>query len=381
MEDYGLNGERILDTFLRLVRIDSETYHEGKIVEFVTDEMRRCGLQPYVDDAGREIGGEGGNVYAAVPADGVEAPPLLFCAHLDTVSPGRGVEPIVQGERIVSGGQTILGADCKAGVTAILELIRMAQERAYPHGPLEFVLTVAEEKQLQGVRLLERNRLQAEHAFVLDGSGPVGDIINASPTQENLEFVFTGRAAHAGVEPEKGINAIFGACWAVSLMRLGRIDSETTANIGVIKGGQAVNIVPDRAVVEGEIRSLDPDKLDEQRRAMIRCAVEAETAVGVGVEVKVERAYHGYRIDPGDPLVQLAVEAGKAMGLRMEVKPSGGGSDANHLNASGIRSLVLSMGSREAHTCHEYLEIKDLFRLVRLCAEIAGTAGRLRSAR
>jgi len=381
MESYGLNGERILDTFLRLVRIDSETFHEGEIVRFVVEEAERCGFQPYVDDAGRDIGGEAGNVYIAVPADGVQAPPLLFCAHLDTVVPGRGVEPVVQRERVVSSGQTILGADCKAGVTAILELMRMAREGGFPHGPLEFVLTVAEEKQLQGVRRLERDRLRAEHAFVLDGSGPVGDIINASPTQENLEFTFTGRAAHAGVEPEKGINAIFGACWAVSLMRLGRIDSETTANIGVIKGGQAVNIVPDRAVVEGEIRSLDPDKLDEQRKAMIRCAVEAETAVGVGVEVKVERAYHGYRIDPADPLVQLAVEAGRAMGIKMNIKPSGGGSDANHLNAAGIKSLVLSMGSREPHTCHEYLEIKDLFKLVRLCTEIAGAAGRLRSAR
>lgn len=370
--------DRLLGTFLQLVKIDSETFHEGEVVAYVVEQAGRCGFEAYVDNAGKAVGGEAGNVYVNIPASGVEAPPLLFCSHLDTVSPGKGVEPVVQGERVISGGKTVLGADCKAGVAVMLELMRRAREERFPHGSLELVFTIAEEKQLQGVRHLEWGRIRARHAFVLDGSGEVGRIINASPTQDNLEFVFTGRSAHAGVEPEKGINAIYGACWAVSLMRLGRIDSETTANVGIIRGGRAVNIVPDRAVVEGEVRSLDLEKLEEQRRAMIRAALEAEAAVGVGVEVRTERAYEGFHIDPRDPLVQLALEAGKAMGLKMEVHPSGGGSDANFLNAAGIKSLVLSMGAREAHTTHEYLEVRDLHRLMRLCLEIAGAAGRLR---
>ncbi len=370
--------DRLLDTFLQLVRIDSETFHEGEMVDFVVRRIRKAGYDAYVDNAGKAVGGEAGNVYVHLPADGVEAPPLLFCSHLDTVSPGKGVEPVVRGGRVISAGKTVLGADCKAGVAVMLELIRLAGDKAFPHGPLEFLFTIAEEKQLQGVRNLEWERIRSRHAFVLDGSGGVGRVINASPTQDNLEFIFTGRAAHAGVEPEKGINAIYGACWAVSLMRLGRIDSETTANVGIIRGGRAVNIVPDRAVVEGEVRSMDPEKLEEQRRSMIRAAMEAEAAVGVGVEVKTERAYEGFRIDPRDPLVRLAQEAGKAMGMRMEVSPSGGGSDANFLNAAGVKALVLSMGAREAHTTHEYLEIEDLHRLERLCREIAGAAGRLR---
>lgn len=370
--------DRLLETFLQLVKIDSESLHEGRVVDFVVQRTRESGFEAYVDDAGKAFGGESGNVYVYVPADGIEAPPLLFCSHLDTAPPGRGVEPLVQGSRIVSTGKTVLGADCKAGVAVMLELIRKAGENGFPHGPLEFLFTVAEEKQLQGVRNLERERIRSRHAFVLDGSGGVGVIINASPTQDNLEFVFTGRAAHAGVEPEKGINAIYGACWAVSLMHLGRIDSDTTANVGIIRGGRAVNIVPERAVVEGEVRSLDRGKLEEQRRKMIRAAMEAEAAVGVGVEVRAERVYEGFSIDPRDPLVRLAEEAGKAMGMRMEVRSSGGGSDANFLNASGIKSLVLTMGSREAHTTHEYLEIEDLGRLERLCREIAGAAGRLR---
>jgi tripeptide aminopeptidase len=237
---------------------------------------------------------------------------------------------------------------------------------------------VAEEKQLLGVRNLEWERIEARHAFVLDGAGGVGQVINSSPTQDNLEFVFNGKAAHAGVEPEKGTNAIYGAAWAISLMHLGRIDSETTANIGVIRGGRAVNIVPDRVVVEGEVRSLDLVKLDEQRKSMVRAALEAEGAVGVGVEVKVERAYDGYLIDPKDPMILLADEAAKAMGMRMEVNSSGGGSDANFLNKEGIKSIVLNMGSREPHTTHEYLEVQDLAKLARFCEEICENAGRLR---
>ena len=371
-------ADRVLEDFLRLVRIDSETYHEGEVVAYVCREAERAGLKPFVDDAGRAIGGEAGNVYVNIPGGGLEAPPILFCSHLDTVGPGRGIEPQVTDGKVISDGRTILGADCKAGVAVMLELIRLAREGAFRHGPLELLFTVAEEKQLQGVRNLERERIEARHAFVLDGSGGVGQIVNASPTQDNQEFVLTGKAAHAGVEPERGINAIYGACWAVSLMRIGRIDSETTANVGIIQGGRAVNIVPERAVVQGEARSLDAGKLEEQRKAMIRAALEAEAAVGVGVEVKVERAYEGFRVDPHDPLVRLAMEAGKAMGLRMGISASGGGSDANFLNAAGIKAVVLSMGVRKPHTTQEYLEVQDLHKLVRLCREIAEAAGRLR---
>jgi tripeptide aminopeptidase len=370
--------DRVLNTFLQLVRIDSETYHEGAVVDHVCEAARGSGFESYVDNAGKAIGGEAGNVYIRIPASGVDAPPIIFCAHLDTVSPGRDIEPVVRGDRVISGGKTVLGADCKAGVAVIIELMRLSAEGGLKHGPLELILTVAEEKQLQGVRHLEWDRIEAHHAYVLDGAGGVGEVINSSPTQDNLEFVFNGKAAHAGVEPEKGTNAIYGAAWAVSLMHLGRIDSETTANIGVIEGGRAVNIVPDRVVVQGEVRSLDLKKLEEQRKSMMRAAMEAEASVGVGVEVKVERVYDGYLIEPKDPLILLASEAGKAMGIKIEVKNSGGGSDANFMNGQGIKSVVLSMGVREPHTTHEYLDIQELHKLVRLCSEIAAATGRLR---
>jgi tripeptide aminopeptidase len=369
---------RILNTFLELVRIDSESLQEKAVAEYVMDAARQAGFEPYMDNAGNAIGGEAGNVYIKIPASGIDAPPIIFCSHLDTVSPGKGIEPEVSKGLVVSKGETILGADCKAGVAAIMEIMRLAGESKIKHGPLELILTVAEEKQLQGVRHLEWERISSKHAFVLDGAGYVGDLINTAPTQDNLDLIFKGKAAHAGVEPEKGVNAIYGASWAVSLMRLGRIDSETTANVGVIDGGLAVNIVPHRTLVQCEVRSLNPDKLEEQRKSMIRAALEAETSVGVGVEAKVERAYEGYHIQADDPLVLLAVEAGKAMGMKLKIKPSGGGSDANFLNAAGIKSVVLSMGVRESHTVNEVIDVEDLSRLSRLCSEIANAAGRLR---
>ena len=371
---------RVLETFLRLVAIDSESYHEAAIAAYVCEVARECGFACYVDGAGGAIGGESGNVYVRLPSTGVAAPPLLLSAHLDTVRPGSGVGAVLKGGRIVSRGDTVLGADCKAGVAACLEIMRLSSEGAMRHGPMEMLFTVAEEMQLLGSRHVDWERIEARHAFVLDGAGGVGDIVNASPTQDNLDFAFTGRAAHSGVEPEKGINAIYGAARAIGLMRLGRIDSETTANIGRIEGGRAVNIVPEKALARGEVRSLDARKLEEQKQAMIRAAMEAEASVGVGVEVGVERAYEGYLIDPGDPLVLLVQEAGRAMGMQMRVTSSGGGSDANNFNARGIRSLVLSMGAREPHTVHEHLEVRDLERLTGLCREIASSAGRLRSA-
>lgn len=370
--------DRVLDTFIQLVKIDSESYQEAAAARFVMDAARGLGLETYMDNAGPEIGGEAGNVYVKLPSTGIEAPPILFCVHLDTVSPGKGVEPLVEGDRVISSGKTILGADCKAGVAALIEMMRLSSEGTFSHGPLELIFTVAEERGLKGVRNLEWDRVEAEHAIVLDGAGRVGEVVNVSPTQENLEFVFTGRAAHAGVEPEKGLNAIYGASWAISIMRLGRIDSETTANIGLIEGGRATNIVPERVVARGEIRSTDPAKLEEQRRVMMKAALEAEASVGVGVEVKMERAYDGFHIDPGDALIQLIKEAGKAMGQKIGVKPSGGGSDANFLNASGIKAVVITMGAMEPHSHKEHIEIKDLQRLVRLSTEICMAAGRLR---
>ena len=370
--------EALLEYFLRLTAVDSESLHEGELARMLMREMKDLGLEPYMDGAGERIGGEAGNLYVSLPASGLDAPPLLLCAHLDTVSPGRGVKAKVKGDRVVSEGDTVLGADCKVGITVLMDLLRGAVRGEFPHGPLEFLFTVAEERGLQGVRHLERERIAARHALVVDGAGKVGTVITASPAQDNLRMTFRGRSAHAGVEPEKGINAIYGAAWAISLIRWGRIDSDTTANVGIIWGGKAVNIVPDEVVALGEVRSLVPDKLEAHKKAIRKAAVETENSTGVGVRVEFERAYEGFSISPEDPLVQVVVEGGKAMGMKVLTASSGGGSDANFLNALGIRAVVLSMGVMESHSPREYVEVEELERLSRWLREIVQAARGLR---
>lgn len=370
--------DRLLDYFIQLTKVDSESLHEGEMARLLMEEMRSLGLEPYMDETGKRIGGEAGNVYVSVPASGMDAPPLLLCAHLDTVSPGRGIKAKVKGDRVVSEGDTILGADCKVGIAVLMDLLRGAVRGEFPHGPLEFLFTVAEEKGLQGVRHLEREKIKSRHALVVDGAGKVGKVIIASPTQDNVKMTFQGRAAHAGVEPEKGINAIYGAAWAISMIRWGRIDADTTANVGVIQGGKAVNIVPDEVVALGEVRSLVPEKLEEHKKAIRKAAVETENSTGVGVRVEFERAYEGFSIPEDDPLVQVVVEGGKAMGMKVLPTSSGGGSDANFLNAAGIRAVVLSMGVMESHSTREFVEVEELNRLSRWLREIVQVAGNLR---
>jgi tripeptide aminopeptidase len=350
------------------------------MASLVLDRARRLGLQAVMDEAGEKIGGEAGNVFVSVPARGLEAPALLFCAHLDTVMPTGGRRAGLEGGKVVIPGAS-LGADCKVGVAALLDLMEGAVKGEFIHGPLEFLFTVAEEKGLKGVREADFSLVRARHAVVVDGAGKVGGIVTVSPTQENIRFVFLGKSAHAGVEPERGINAIYGAAWALSMMRPGRIDEETTMNIGLIRGGEAVNIVPERVEVEGEIRSISPEKLDKQKKAMIRAALEAEASVGVGVEVKTERVYEGFRLEPRDPLVLMVAEAARSMGMPPRLTASGGGSDANILNSVGIRALVVDMGVMNPHTKEEYVEVEELRRLARWCREIAQAAGRLRGAR
>jgi tripeptide aminopeptidase len=357
-------------TFLDLIGIDSETFKEGNLARYITERVEEWGFKVQVDGAGKVLGSDTGNLYIRIPGTSRGAPPLLLNAHLDTVSPGSRVRPVVNGEKVYSEGDTILGADCKSGIAIILDILKDVSEGKLKHCPLEVLFTIAEERGLLGIKNCDLSMLESKHALVLDGTGPAGVIVTSAPTQDNLEFLFKGRKSHAGTEPEKGINAIQGAAWGISLMRLGRIDGETTANIGIIEGGLATNIVPDLVVARGEVRSINPEKLDSQRSSMIRAALEAESAIGVGVEVKIERAYDGYVLPNTNPFILLIREAGKALGMKVQTSSSGGGSDANILNARGIRSVVMNTGAFNPHSEREYLNLAEFTRASRLCKEI-----------
>lgn len=364
-----VNRERIVNTFLELVHIPSLTFDEKALVEKLAVTLRALGCVVNIDRAGEAIGSNTGNLIAVLPGD-PQKPVVFFGAHLDTVEPGAGIKPLINEEIIYSDGQTILGADDKAGVAAILETLMAVVEDKIPHGDIEIVLTVAEEKGLLGAKQLDLSSLRAKFGYVLDSNGPVGKIVVKAPSQDTIKAVFKGRSAHAGVCPEAGINAIQAASIAISRMGLGRIDDETTANIGVIEGGRAGNIVPEEAKVTGEARSLDPDKLQNVTDNMIKRFEEGAKEVGAKVTVEVIREYDSYIMDEQDEVVATALEAMERLRLTPELVSSGGGSDTNIFNQKGISAVNLSVGPEDVHSTREHIAVDDLEMAAKLLVEI-----------
>lgn len=356
-----MNKERLVQTFLELVQIDSETGNERAVADYVTKKLQRMGYDVTEDKAGEAIGGNAGNVIAYRPGT-APGKRILFCAHMDTVTPGNGVQPVVAGDIIRSQGETILGGDDKGGIAVLLEAAQTLQEEKIAHGSLHLVFTVAEEGGLNGAKNLDRSLLHGpiEAAFFLDSDDLPNKIVVEAPIQVNFEVIFHGKAAHAGCEPEKGVSAIQMAAAAISAMRLGRIDEETTANIGVIQGGHATNIVTDKVVIEGECRSLKRDKLEAQKAHMLACCEEAAQKFGGQAEIIVKENYAGILLDPQSAPVQLARAAAKKIGLEPELIKIGGGSDANIFNGYGIDSTILGVGMENCHSTDEYISISAM---------------------
>lgn len=354
-----IQNERLLHTFLDYVRIDSESTREGAMAARIATDLKAIGCQIYVDDSGPRTGSETGNLYCTLPGT-MPGEPLLLSAHMDTVTPGNGVDPVVENGIIRSRGDTVLGGDDKSGVAAIVEAMRTVVEQGLPHPTIEAVFTVAEEIGLQGSLHLDYDRITARRAAVLDSSGPAGTIVISAPGQYKLSATVLGRRAHAGVAPEEGISAVQVLCDAVSRMKLLRIDQETTANIGTISATSATNIVPDRARLEAEARSRSDEKLEAQVRHMMDCLQTACDRFGASLEGGPTKIYSAYAFSPDDPFVADVAAACRRAGLEPRLTASGGGSDANHMNANGIQALVLGTGMHKVHTTSEELAVRDL---------------------
>jgi len=368
-----IESERMTETFLTLARIDSPSFEEREIAEHLVAELRALGGDAIMDDAGKAVGGNAGNVFARFAGTG-RGPAVLLSAHMDTVSPGRGVRPVRDGQRIRSDGSTILGADDKSGLAIILEVLRTLRERHIPHPPIEVVFTVCEEPGLMGAKALHLSRLSAQDGLVLD-SGPASSLFVRGPAADRMEITVHGRAAHAGVCPERGLSAIHIAADAIARMRLGRIDHETTANIGLIEGGTAVNIVPDRVTVRGEARSHDEAKLAAQSDHMVRCFHDAAAARSVRagkeimqaeIEAKVTRDYNRMKLGEQAPVVQWVLAAARHTNAPVKCESTGGGCDANIFNSHGLRIANLGTGMREIHTTGEYLLLDEFFQTGRV---------------
>lgn len=373
-----VNKKRLLKTFLDLVRIDSPSLREKNVASFVKSKLKELGLKVHQDSAWRSIGGEAGNIWATMKGNVKKAPRILLNAHLDTVSPCKGLRTRIRKGYVYSDGATILGADNKAGVAVILEVARSLKEDKILHGDVKVLFTVAEEIGLCGAQFLPRQALDADLGFTLDG-GDVDRIINQAPSQDNLEAQVIGRAAHAGVRPEEGINAIKVAGVAISRMKMGRIDKETTANVGIIRGGTATNIVPEKVYLKGEARSHDRKKLRAQISHMKKVLHDACRRYKARIKLRVSPAYRAFKIREGHPSIALAVSAARALKIKPVVKRTGGGSDANIFNVFGLPTIILGVGADRVHTKQERQSIVQMEQSARMVlAIITGAANEKR---
>lgn len=367
-----INRERIVNEFLKYVQIDSPTKQEADFAKFISEELKALGLEVYIDDAGEKVGSNTGNVIGKLKGT-KEAEPILFSCHMDTVSPGVGIKPIIKDDVIYSDGTTILGGDNKAGIAAVVEALKVIKENNIEHGPIEVAFSIFEEGGLFGAKNFDYSKLASKMGFVLDSGGDPGQIVVKGPAQDKINAKIMGRPAHAGVAPEEGISAIQVAAAAITKMSLLRIDEETTANIGVIQGGQVTNIVCPEVEIKAEARSLSNEKLDKQTAHMVECLKQAAEEFGAKVEIETERMYGAFVIEEDAEIVHVVRKACDSLGLKAFTDSTGGGSDTNILNGNGITAVNLGIGEKKPHTLEEHLKIEDLVNTARLVLEIIKT--------
>lgn len=380
-----INQERIKNLLLELVQIDSHSRKERDVAQRIKKYCEEMGAQVEIDDAGEKVGGNTGNVIARFPGTIPSAPPIMMSAHMDTVVPGEGVKPIVEGDIIRTDGTTVLGGDDKSGCAVIIEVIRCLQEQNIPHTPIEAIFSICEEVGLLGAKNVDVSKLKCKYGIVFDSDDP-GFLFTKGPSANHMEYRIHGLESHAGVAPEEGISAIRIAAEAISAMTLGRIDEETTANIGQIEGGMATNIIPNLVVLKGEARSHSEAKLEAQTQHMTKCFEDAAAKYEVtvagkttkaSVEAHVVREYSSMDVPDASHVVQLVLQAAQRMGLDVKTMASGGGCDANVFNRKGIECANLGTGMRAIHTVKEWLDVKDMYASAEMTLEIMKLNGEL----
>jgi len=369
-------SSRVVELFTELAAIPSPPGEERAVADRVLDELRRLGLDPVEDDAGARVGGSMGNVLARLPAtDGRSGTSIFLCAHLDTVPPTAPIEPVVDDGVVRNARPGILGADNKAAVAVMLEAARQVVEAPRAHPGVELLFTPKEETGLEGAKAFDVDWLDARLGFVFDHAGPIGEVVAAAPSSTAVDATFRGRAAHAGMHPEEGRSAIYAAARAIADLRLGRIDAETTANVGTIAGGTARNIVPDRCEVEIEARSRDDGKLAELLREMTETLAFAAALADCEVDVRLAEKYRGYRFRPDDEPLALAFRALAAAGFEARAISAGGGADANVFNARGRPCANLANGMTRIHSADEHIAVADLEAMVEVTLRLVDAAG------
>ncbi|WP_299446267.1 M20/M25/M40 family metallo-hydrolase [uncultured Phascolarctobacterium sp.] len=357
-----VNKERMLAEFKEIVAIPCHTLQEKPVFDYLKAKLEAMGFAVEEDDAGKQLGGNCGNLWAFLPGNKPGATAVLLSAHMDGVEPCGGTTVVQKDGVLYSDGTTILGGDDKSGVEGILEGLRMLLASGEEHGDIQVLFTIAEEGGVNGSRCMDRTRLRADVGYALDGEGAPGEIVVGAPGQYKYKISVHGKKAHGGLEPEKGINAIMIAAKALAdVKRYGRIDEETTANIGIIGGGVATNVVPDLVVIEGDARSRNNEKLAAIRDEIVNTIVTSAQKYGAQAEAKVDHKYSSFLVDKDSKVVALAERSCAICGFAPNVTLTGGGSDANFINEAGVPCVILGTGMANVHTVEEFLKEEDLY--------------------
>jgi tripeptide aminopeptidase len=363
-----INQERLASVFTTLCEIDSPSKQEGRVAAYLKTIFTEMGAEVFEDDSASRTGSDCGNLFMRFPDGGLDKEPVFFNCHMDTVIPATGVKVRREGEVFTSAGDTVLGSDDKAGIAALIEVMQTLQENNIPYGPVEYIYTTCEEVGLLGVKALDPSNIRAKIGYALDSSG-INRVIVGAPAANRIIAEIKGLAAHAGLNPEKGISAIHLAAKAIARLDLGKLDSESTANIGLIEGGTATNIIPESAVVKGEVRSHNLDKLEAYIKKIKNIFQEevdnwsdtANTADGKpSLDFRVIEDYPVMKLDRNSGVIKRVEAAASTLGTELAYVIAGGGSDANIFNKYSLQCAILSTGMDRVHSTHETIKLSDM---------------------
>lgn len=363
-----INENRLVENFLDMVKIPSPSFKEREVADYLKKVLEEIGMEVIEDNAGEAIGGNAGNIIGILRAPGKKK--MLFSAHMDTVLPCDKINPIVEGGIIKTDGTSVLGGDDKAGIAAIIEMIRIVKENNIDHPEIIAVFSVAEEVGLLGASQFDVDTYKPDYGFIIDTGGQPGNLTVQAPAAVKGKITVKGKPAHAGIAPEAGINALTVAAHAITKLRLGRVDEETTSNIGVVSGGQAVNIVMPEVKMMYEARSLRDEKLD----ALVNETVEifTKTCEEFGAEFisEIKKGYSSFNMDTDSDIVKMFGDACGKAGIQFTTLSSGGGSDTNIYNAKNIPSVNMAIGMSKVHTTEEFIAIQDIVDCTKILVEL-----------
>ena len=362
-----ISKERLVNIFIKMLAHESPSFEERPMAEWLINYLQDRGFAVHMDLCADKIGGNCGNLVAHLKGNKSKEP-ISFAAHLDQIPPCKDIKPIITGNLIHTDGTTTLGGDDKAGIAAILEALEHVLEEKTDLPDIYLLFTVCEENGLLGAKNFDANLLPVKNIVIIDAAGPAGIIAYKAPAMKTIEITFKGKKAHAGIEPEKGNNAVKIAADAITNMHMGRIDWETTVNIGRIEGGQATNIVPDRVKVLAEIRSHSKPKLEAELAYMIKCCEESKVKNHSEFVFKSELNYPAFELSKDEYIYQLCIKAFKKAGIEPNPIITGGGSDANILSALGYNCAIISVGMDNVHTLEETVNIDDMYKTAKALA-------------